>query len=280
MVEVDHGCVPDQRLRIRLESALHYRGRRLLDVAALLAHDCAGLEGNLPVKYGRCNGMANVLARWVTNHSKTGYTKQCYMRAGCGPGDRTGWRNKLLMAICVEGHVGRFAACHFGHKVSNTGLSILTDAVVVHASRRLEIDSGAFVDDFLNAIMVLSHALCAGLAGGCLMCREAAAATQSRFDSIDSMVRDCAFVFSTKGDMSVSQRHVFLGIIFDTHDGRLFVTQEKFCKLMQSLHEIMELLTCSPRGMAKLRGKAQHQFLCFEGVRPFLSLLRSVHRWA
>ena len=132
----------------------------------------------------------------------------------------------MLMAICVEGHVGRFAACHFGHKVSNTGLSILTDAVVVHASRRLEIDSGAFVDDFLNAIMVLSHALCAGLAGGCLMCREAAAATQLRFDSLDTTVRDCAFVFSTKGDMSVSQRHVFLGIIFDTHDGRLFDTGE------------------------------------------------------
>ena len=39
---------------------------------------------------------------------------------------------------------------------------------------------------------------------------------------------------------------------------------------MALLGEIMQLLTCSPRGMAKLRGKAQHQMLCMEGVRPFL----------
>ena len=46
--------------------------------------------------------------------------------------------------------------------------------------------------------------------------------------------------------------------------------REKFDKLMALLGEIMQLLTCSPRGMAKLRGKAQHQMRCMEGVRPFL----------
>ncbi len=65
------------------------------------------------------------------------------------------------------------------------------------------------------------------------MCREAAAAAQPRFESLDTMMRDCALVFSTQGDMSVSQRHVFLGIIFDTRVWRLFVTEEKFLKLMQ-----------------------------------------------
>jgi hypothetical protein len=214
--------------------------------------------------------MAKFLVRWVTNHSRTGYIKQRFMQSGCGPGDCGGWCDKSLMAICVEGHVGRFAACQFGHKVSNTGLAILTDAVVVYASRKLEIDSGAFVDDFLNAIMVLFHEVCAGLVGDCPICTAAAAAAQKRFDSLDTMMRECALIFSTKGDMSVAQRHVFLGIIFDTHLGRLFVTEEKFSKLMEVWREIMELLTCSPRGMAKLRGKAQHQFRCIEGVRPFL----------
>ena len=43
---------------------------------------------------------------------------------------------------------------------------------------------------------------------------------------------------------------------------------------------------CSPRSMAKLRGKAQHQFRCLEGVRPFLSRfdrfiggLETVYEW-
>jgi hypothetical protein len=100
------------------------------------------------------------------------------------------------------------------------------------------------------------------------------------------MFTDCALIFFTKGDMSVSQRHTFLGIIFDTHRGKLYITAEKFNKLMMLLLELMDLLTCSPRSMAKLRGKAQHQFRCLEGVRPFLSRfdrfiggLETVYEW-
>ncbi len=36
----------------------------------------------------------------------------------------------LETAWGVKGHVGRFAAAQYGHKVSNTGLAVLTDAVV------------------------------------------------------------------------------------------------------------------------------------------------------
>ena len=238
------------------------------------------------IRYGGCNGLANFIMRWVTNHAKTGYEAKRFMRAGCGPGDCTGWCDKSLMAICVEGHVGRFACAQFGHKVSNTGLSIVTDAVVLYASRNLEIDSGAFVDDFLNALRVAAHAACAGLAQGCAVCTAAAAEAQGVFDALDQMMTDCALVFSTKGDMSVAQRHVFLGVIIDTHVGRLYVTEEKFEKLMTLLREVMGLLTCSSRNMARLRGKAQHQFRCIEGVRPFLVRLdrfiggpESVYAW-
>ncbi len=65
------------------------------------------------------------------------------------------------------------------------------------------------------------------------------------------------------------QRHIFLG--FDTHRGRLYITVAKFDKLITLLRESMQLLTCSVRNMAKLRGKAQHQFRCLEGKRPFLA---------
>ena len=70
--------------------------------------------------------------------------------------------------------------------------------------------------------------------------------------------------------MTLSQGHLFIGIIFDTHQGHMFVTAEKFAKPMTLLREIMELVTCSPRNMSKLLGKAQHQFCCLEGVRPLL----------
>jgi hypothetical protein len=87
------------------------------------------------------------------------------MQSCCGQGDCLGWCDKYLMALCVEGHVGRFAAAQFGHKVSNTGLAIVTDAAVMYASKEREINSGAFVDDFLHCIIVLAHLLCTGLAG-------------------------------------------------------------------------------------------------------------------
>ncbi len=57
------------------------------------------------------------------------------MQSGCGPGDCLGWCDKTLMSLCVEGHVGRFAAAQFGHKVSNTGLAIVTDVAVVYAGK-------------------------------------------------------------------------------------------------------------------------------------------------
>ena len=238
------------------------------------------------VRYSGCRGDTRYLVRWITNHAKTGYVARRTMQSGCSPGDCLGWCDKSLMALCVEGHVGRFAAAQFGHKVSNTGLAILTDAAVVYTSKELEIDSGAFVDDFLHCILVLAHLLCAGLAGGCLICQAALDAAQARFDALDQMFTDCALIFFTKGDMSVSQRHTFLGIIFDTHRGKLYITAEKFNKLMMLLLELMDLLTCSPRSMAKLRGKAQHQFRCLEGVRPFLSRfdrfiggLETVYEW-
>jgi hypothetical protein len=87
------------------------------------------------------------------------------------------------------------------------------------------------------------------------------------------ILQECALIFSKKGDtsMSVALRHVFLGIIFDTtHLVQVFVTVEKFSTLMVLLCKNMDLVTCSPRGMMRLRDKVQHQRRCTNGVRPFL----------
>ncbi len=57
----------------------------------------------------------------------------------------------------------------------------------------------------------------------------------------------------------------------------IFVTEELFSKLMDLLQEVMGRLTCSARNMARLRGKAQHQLRCIEGVRPFLVRFDIMH---
>jgi hypothetical protein len=65
--------------------------------------------------------------------------------------------------------------------------------------------------------------------------------------------------YSDKGDMTIRQDQIFIGIIFDTMAGKLRITVEKFDKTMKLLHEVMHQAEISPRGMAKLRGKFRHQ---------------------
>ncbi len=98
--------------------------------------------------------------------------------------------------------------------------------------------------NFFNSVRVKAHESCQGLESGCHTCSAALPAAQASMGSLDQMMQDCALVFNTKGDMTVSQRHVFLGIIFDTVKGRIFVTKEKFDKMLALMNEIMNLQTC------------------------------------
>jgi hypothetical protein len=78
--------------------------------------------------------------------------------------------------------VGRFAVAQFGHKVSNTEVAIITDAVVKTWSLKWEIALGAFVDDFLKSLMVALHEV---REGRCPVCMAAAAEAQPKLDALD-----------------------------------------------------------------------------------------------
>ena len=70
--------------------------------------------------------------------------------------------------------------------------------------------------------------------------------------------------------MAIKQCHLYIGTIFDTIKGRIFIGKEKFQKTMQLLQELTQQVECSPRTIAKLQGKFGHLFRCIEGVMPFL----------
>ena len=74
---------------------------------------------------------------------------------------------------------------------------------------------------------------------------------------LDQMMKDCAQDYSNKGDMRILQRHLYIGIIFDTFRGRIFIGKDKFDKTMALLLELMEAEECTPFFMAKLRGKVR-----------------------
>ena len=222
------------------------------------------------VRLGGCRGSTRKLLRWITNHDGTGYEPAPTFESGCGPGSCLGMCDKAMFGMCVAGQVSRFAVCQFGHTVSNGPLWVLTNTVCAYASRRLDVDATAFVDDLLNALGVVAHELCAGLEGGCSICQKALELAMRKMESLDKMMKECALEYSDKGDMAIRQRHLYIGIIFDTVKGRLFIGKEKFDKTMALLAELMGQATSSARLMSKLRGKLGHQFRCIDGVMPFL----------
>jgi len=222
------------------------------------------------VRLGGCRGRTKRLVRWITNDAGTGYVPADTFQSGCGPGSCLGLCDKSMFGICVCGHVSRFAVAQFGHAVSHGPLFVITEAVIAMASRKFGVDIASFVDDLLNALFVALHAACKGLKGNCRICMEAFDRATVKMEQLDHILKACGLAFSDKGDLTISQEHIFIGIIFDVLNGRLLITVEKFGKTMALLLEVMQQAELSPRGMAKLRGKFGHQFRCIEGVAPLL----------
>ena len=166
------------------------------------------------------------------------------------PEQLSGPCDKSMFCMCVAGHVGRFAVCQLGHRVSNGPLWALTNTVCAYASRVHKVDAQAFVDDLLKALRVITHGLCKGIAGGCSMCLAALEIALQKMAFLDKMMKECALEFLDKGDMTIKQCHLYIGIIFDTLKGRIFIGQEKFQKTMLLLQALMQQAECSPRSMA------------------------------
>jgi len=181
---------------------------------------------------------------------------------------------KSMFRMCAESSsssdVGRFAVAQFGHKVSHGPLWILTEALLALASRKHGIDMAAFVNDMLSVIQAALHEACKGPKGNCRTCLDAHHVAVEKMAILDKLMKECGLNYLDKGDMTIRQDHVFIGIIFDTLLGKLLITLDKFAKTMQLLHEVMHQAEISPRGMAKLCWKFGHQFRCIEGVAPLL----------
>ena len=222
------------------------------------------------IRLGGCRGRTQRLLRWITNSDGTGYVPAPTFRSGCSPSDCLGMCDKSMFGLCIEGHVSRFAVCQFGHKVSNGPLWVVTNTVCSYESRVHGIDAQAFVDDLLKSLAVVLHDQCQGIEGGCPVCVAALEQARAKMEFLDKMMKQCGLEYSTKGDMRILQRHLYIGIIFDTLQGRIFISKDKFDKTMALLLDMAQQAECSPRDMAKLRGKFGHQFRCVEGVSPFL----------
>ena len=101
-----------------------------------------------------------------------------------------------MFGLCVDGQVGRFAVCQFGHTVSNGPLFVLTNTICSYCSRVHGVDAKQFVDDLMKALRVRAHAACGGLDGNCPICLEALERALEKMAFLDKMMKDCALDYS------------------------------------------------------------------------------------
>jgi len=219
---------------------------------------------------GGCGFAAREVIRWYLSADKTGYRPVRSKQFGCGPGWCGGFCDKSLSGVCLGGHVMRFSTVQFGGKTSNGPLSLFVDGVYEILRRyRAEIGGGAFVDDLLFWLLQLWHGLCEGLAGGCPLCRAGADVAAEAEKFVDELLEELHLERSDK-DVHVGQIGVFLGILIDSHKGRVRLTEAKYAKLLSDLRLVMTWERASPRMASKVGGKLQNYSECIQMVKPFV----------
>ena len=140
--------------------------------------------------------------------------------------------------------------CQFGHTVSNGPSFFLTSTICPYCSRKHGVKQGAGARG-LRRIgpelpdMPRSFGACARKDGV--------------FGQDDERLRSRIF---GQGDMRILQRHLYIGIIFDTLKGRIFIGKEKFDKTMALLLELADDV--------ETPGKVRAPVPLRRRVRPFL----------
>jgi len=220
-----------------------------------------------------CLRKAQEIYRWRLSASRKGYEVFKTKRFGCGPGTGpggcSGFCDKAMGGICLEGAIFRVAATQFGGKTSNAPLSLLVVAFYQILKREApEIDGGAFVDDLFFFLVTLWHGQCAGLEGGCRDCGQAQKDGTKFVALVDALLAELHLELSDK-NVPLGQSGVFLGVNVDTHRGRLTLTPLKYGKLTADLRAVLTWDEASPRMASKVRGKLVSYSECIEGIRVF-----------
>ncbi len=102
--------------------------------------------------------------------------------------------------------------------------SMITHTICAYASRVHGVDLAEFVDDLLKILQVRAHAMCRGIAGECPVCLAALAVAQEKMAFLDKMMKECGLYYSDKGDLTIRQDHLYIGIILDALRGRLLIS--------------------------------------------------------
>ena len=211
---------------------------------------------------------------------------------GCDPTTCLGFCDKAMSGFCIDGFVARFAAAHFGQRNAGSPLNAFMRAVLRYlASRHSAADaakglrrglgpralhSAVWVDDTVFVTKTVPHPPCAGLGGGCPVCRASARRAARSQTGWHRLAERLGLGLSDDKRQLPSQRVVYTGLVVDTFLRTLSMPPEKKRKLVDALVSFLDKRAASLSELASLRGRLRHYSVCLPYTLPFLALFSVV----
>jgi hypothetical protein len=191
---------------------------------------------------------------------------------GCTPYTCSGTCDKAHAGADFDGFICRWAVPHFGQSPAGSVLNAVALCLLRQMALRnpapgerrgASINTGngvVWVHDFAFWIVVLAHALCAGLEGGCPIClRVKHLPHVERLDAEwQAFCARLGVPLSADKHQPSSQKPDYAGFVFDTVRGVVLCQPDKVVKLLACLAAWLEVTEITPRKLDSIQGRVLH----------------------
>ena len=138
------------------------------------------------------------------------------------------------------------------------------------------IHSVVWVDDTVYITKTPPHPSCAGLLGGCPICRRTTRTASRSQHYWHNLAAALGLGLSDDKRQLPSQRVVYTGMVVDSYRGTISIPPEKKARLAECLEDFFFRREATLSELASLRGRIQHYSAGLPYVLPFVALLTSI----
>ena len=202
------------------------------------------------------------------------------LHVGCWPGDCCQTCDKALCGFFFDGCVARWAVAHFGQAPAGSPLNCIALCLLRYAALRgpaagdlrgassRSLRGVVWVDDFVFYFLTPWHDACAGLAGGCPVCRRALADAEV----LDAWWIDLCQMLGVPLNMAKHQRCgqsvEYSGFLFDTFRGIMQCLDAKLALLRTHTAELSGPdRAWSLRDLDRVKGRLLHYSAAIRHLR-------------
>ena len=201
------------------------------------------------------------------------------LHVGCWPWDCCHTCDKACNGMEFDGCCCRWAVAHFGQKPAGSPLNCVVLCLLRHgamrrpaagerrgASRR-SLLGVAWVDDFSFYRWVAPHPQCAGLVGGCAVCRTGLAEAEELDAFWMELCDSLGVPLNLLKRQLCGQSVEYAGFIFDTWRGLMLILAEKREKLLACVRGLGAASEMTARELDGVKGRVLHYSACIRHLR-------------